>query len=178
MTVNFFVSKIVLFIKKTIFYSFLQKSCLHNFEFGGTLFSKVMSNFCRPQNSQNTATSSFFDEIKLILYLQIRNSMTQLTLIHTQKNKEKNTNLFYFFILQTKKIFEKKHVPIMDALIGNYNRTNIFHQCFLSNKIFLLFGCFSWFFDHTHCYLLRSWYNSCLWFSSGQFVINVQETSS
>ena len=61
-----------------------QKSCFDNFKFGGTLFSKIMSNFRWPHtilcqfktHSNLLERHSFFNKIKLILYPQGRNSMT------------------------------------------------------------------------------------------------------
>jgi hypothetical protein len=62
-----------------------------NFEFGGTLFSEIIPDFCRLcyVNLQNTAIYlkhiQFIDRIKLILYPKVINSRTHLTLTCTNK---------------------------------------------------------------------------------------------
>ena len=67
--------------------------CFGKFNFVGTLFSKIMPNFCRPHamsirsniNWQNTAVSlkliHFIDKPKLILIAIVRNSTINLTLM-------------------------------------------------------------------------------------------------
>ena len=54
-----------------------------NFKFGGTLFSKIMPNFC----IQKIKHIHFFDTVKLIFYPWVRNSTTQLTVVHSTAGK-------------------------------------------------------------------------------------------
>ena len=84
-----FYSQFYNLIFQILFWSVINfyKSCFANFKSRGALFSKIMPNFCTlhavsiyklQQLSWNPLY--FFDKIKLILYPQVRDSMTQLTL--------------------------------------------------------------------------------------------------
>ena len=78
-----------------------------NFKFGGSLFSKIMPNFCRPHAMSifkiHTAISlkpyHFIGKLKLILMPLVRNSITHLTRIKSCQASSFSHFFFWFLKL-------------------------------------------------------------------------------
>ena len=105
--VNFLFQEISLVSKERLFNHFfryqidkqlLQKSCLANFRFGGTLFSKIIPNFCRPHAMSIHEIQQILWSKSILLYPRVRSSTTLLTLSRTNYSSASAKEVLFCWI--------------------------------------------------------------------------------